>query len=445
MSSVIIERVRIFDGESLVGPGSVEFADGVITRVVRAPSASVSASGRASASASASAEVIDGAGLTLLPGLIDAHTHVFDAESNLRQALAFGVTTELDMFMGPPEATRALCALARERADLADLRSAGLLASAPGGHPGVTMPLLPTVAGPGQADAFVAARQAEGAHFIKIMVDDGANHRRSLPALDRATVTALADAARRRGLLTVAHVSAVWSARLALDSGVDLLTHLPLEAALDEDFVRRAALQRRVVIPTLAILEVSAPENDPADCAARSLVHDPRIADHLPDPVLAVIAEGGEGLCVEHPLPGHRFHHALSSVARLHRAGVPVLAGTDANHRPGRACPIVHGATLHAELALLVRAGLTPAQALTAATSAPAAHFGLSDRGVIAPGRRADLVLVEGDPTQDITATRSITAIWRGGVRVDRTAHHDRTAAHTTAGPGGTPTKRRTP
>ena len=422
---VIIDNVRIFDGKRMLGRGSVEFADGVITRVTAdsVPRASTSAS----ASASASTEVLDGAGLTLLPGLIDAHTHVFGAESNLEMALAFGVTTELDMFMGPPDATRALCTAAGERADLADLRSAGLLASAPGGHPGVTMPDLPTVAGPEQADAFVAARQAEGAHFLKIMLDDGAHHGMSLPALDRATVTALAEAARRRGLHTVAHVSALWSVRLALDSGVDMLTHLPLEAALDDAFVSRTAAEKRVVIPTLIMLEMS--ETSRSAHTGRLLADDPQIAGHLPEHARAAIAEGHEGLCIEQASPGQHFAHALSSVLSLHRAGVPVLAGTDANYRPDRACPVVHGASLHAELALLVAAGLTPTEALTAATSAPAAHFGLADRGVIAPGRRADLVLVQGDPTKDIRRTRSIEAIWRGGVRFDREAYGKRAAA----------------
>ncbi|MFD7668737.1 amidohydrolase family protein [Streptomyces sp. NPDC059788] len=419
MQPTIIDSVRIFDGESTTGHGSVEFADGVITRVTTGPAPGPPAS----------AQVVDGTGMTLLPGLIDAHTHVFGVPDNLRLALAFGVTTELDMFMGPPEATRALCDLARDRDDLADMRSAGLLASAQGGYPGNAIPTLPTVAGPEEADAFVAARQAEGAHFIKIMVDDGANHGPALPALGPATVTALVDAARRRGLLTVAHACALWSAQLALDSGVDFLTHLPLEAALDQAFADRAAAGGRAVIPTLAMLEVSTSHESPGTGVARSLAGDPRIAAFLPDDVRDAIATGCEGLCVEHPLPEHHFEYALSSVARLHRAGVPLLAGTDANQMPQHACPIVHGAGLHAELALLVAAGLSPAQALAAATSVPAAHFGLDDRGLIAPGRRADLLLVSGDPTTDITATRSIEAIWRGGVRFDREAHRAHTAS----------------
>src|SRR5690554_5170697 len=107
--------------------------------------------------------------------------------------------------------------------------------------------------------------------------------------------------------------------------------------------------------------------------------------------------------------------NALASVAALHAAGVDILAGTDAGN-PGTA----HGASMHGELALLVRAGLSPAAALAAATSMPARRFGLDDRGRIAPGLRADLLLVEGDPTADIEATRAIVGIWKNGHAVAR-------------------------
>lgn len=105
-------------------------------------------------------------------------------------------------------------------------------------------------------------------------------------------------------------------------------------------------------------------------------------------------------------------------MGQLKAARVPILAGTDAPN-PGT----LHGASIHRELELLVKAGLTPVEALTAATSAPAAQFRLSDRGRIEPGRRADLLLVKGDPTTDIKATRSIARVWKGGVTVDRQAY----------------------
>jgi hypothetical protein len=82
----------------------------------------------------------------------------------------------------------------------------------------------------------------------------------------------------------------------------------------------------------------------------------------------------------------------------------------------------MHGASMHRELELLVKAGLTPVEALAAATSVPAERFRLPDRGRIAPGMRADLLLVKGDPTSDITATRKIARIWKQGVEVYRDA-----------------------
>ena len=94
---------------------------------------------------------------------------------------------------------------------------------------------------------------------------------------------------------------------------------------------------------------------------------------------------------------------------------MPILAGTDAPN-PGTA----HGASIHRELELLVQAGLSPAEALAAATSTPARIFGLKDRGRIAPGLRADLVLVKGDPTADITASRDILRVWKIGQEVPR-------------------------
>jgi imidazolonepropionase-like amidohydrolase len=116
--------------------------------------------------------------------------------------------------------------------------------------------------------------------------------------------------------------------------------------------------------------------------------------------------------------PAGDFDAALAAVKAMHAAGVPILAGSDANHlhAPGMA----HGVSLHGELRLLVRASLTPTEALRAATSVPATTFGLDDRGRITPGARADLLLVDGDPTSRIADTLSIRDVWRSGSRTAR-------------------------
>jgi imidazolonepropionase-like amidohydrolase len=106
---------------------------------------------------------------------------------------------------------------------------------------------------------------------------------------------------------------------------------------------------------------------------------------------------------------------SFASIPLLVDAGAKILAGTDAGN-PG----VSFGASLHEELELLVRCGLSPTQALTSATSTPARTWRLQDRGRIAPGLRADLLLVYSDPTTDITATRNISHIWLAGVLVNR-------------------------
>ena len=116
--------------------------------------------------------------------------------------------------------------------------------------------------------------------------------------------------------------------------------------------------------------------------------------------------------------PGVAFENAVATVGVLHRTGVRIVAGTDANANPATPARVPHGESLHSELALMVRAGLSPVDALRTATSAPAAFFGLPDRGTIAPGMRADLLLVDGDPTTDIAATRNILGVWIAGERV---------------------------
>jgi imidazolonepropionase-like amidohydrolase len=146
---------------------------------------------------------------------------------------------------------------------------------------------------------------------------------------------------------------------------------------------------------------------------AELLKADPLLAPYLTPSSLQVMAvpfpsEFGAGL---------RPEVMRQSTRMLLEAGVPVLAGSDSGN-PG----VAVGATFHYELQMLVAAGLTPVQALAAATSVPARIFQLADRGRIAPGLRADLLLVRGDPTVDVRQTRDILAVWKEGRRLDRDA-----------------------
>jgi imidazolonepropionase-like amidohydrolase len=115
--------------------------------------------------------------------------------------------------------------------------------------------------------------------------------------------------------------------------------------------------------------------------------------------------------------PG-KLENAFAAAKQLHDAGVQFSRGRMRLLLEAGTAPSLHG-----ELELLVRAGLSPSEALEAATSLPASTFHRSDRSRIMPGLRADLLLVRGDPTVDITATRDMVAVWKVGVEDDRARH----------------------
>jgi imidazolonepropionase-like amidohydrolase len=352
-------------------------------------------------------EVVAGAGRTLLPGLIDAHAHSIG--DTLRDALVFGVTTELDMFADARWAAKVKAdQAAGGRLDEADLRSAGTLATVPGGHGTEYGFPIPTLTRPDEAQAWVDARIAEGSDYIKIIIEDGKVLGRPFPTLDQATVAALVAAAHRRGKLAVVHITTLAAAREAIDAGADGLEHLFVDKLPDPGFGRFVAGHHAFVVPTLSVLKDVAGEG-----AGAALVRDPRLAPYI-DPDNAANLERRYP---ERPGKTAIYAPAPAAVRQLAAAGARILAGTDAPNS-GTA----HGASLHGELQLLVEAGLTPTEALAAATSAPAAAFHLADRGRIAPGLRADLVLVEGDPTADILKTRAIVQVWKLGVAADRDA-----------------------
>ncbi len=410
-ASFVVRGALVFDGTRSLGVADVLVAGGKIAAVGR------------SLTAPPGTPEVPGAGRTLLPGLIDSHTHAW-SEDALRQALMLGVTTELDMGTVARWAAQVKAAQAAGGdMDLADLRSAGTMATVPGGHGTEYGFENPTLTRPDQAPAWVDARLAEGSDYIKIIIEDGAITGRPLPTLDAATVAALVAAAHQRGKLAVAHVTTLAAARQAIAAGADGLAHLFVDAPPDPGFGRFVAAHHAFVVPTLSVLAGITGAGQPwaADTGA-GLAHDPRLAPYLSPDAIANL----QGAFAHPAVAGVSVANAAAAIRQLLAAGVPILAGTDAPN-PGT----THGASTLGEIALLETAGLTPQQALAAATSAPAAAFHLADRGRIAPGLRADLLLVDGDAIADPRRARAIVQVWKQGVAADRAAFRAGVAAAT--------------
>ncbi|HYR30212.1 MAG TPA: amidohydrolase family protein [Thermoanaerobaculia bacterium] len=379
--TTLIRNVRVFDGTKMLAPRDVLVQDGKIAGIGK-----LTVSG---------ATVVDGTGKTLLPGLIDSHTHTWgDA---LRTALAFGVTTELDMFTTVDFLKQTRAEQVAGTADgRADLFSAGTLVTAPGGHGTEYGMTIPTITKPEEAQAFVDARLAEGSDYIKIVVDDGKPYGLKFNTLDEPTLKAVVDAAHARKKLAVVHVGSLADARMAIRAGADGLVHSFVDQQPDAAFGADTAKRKMFVVPTLTVsLSVTG-------TGSGALTEDKRIAPYLTTQDTTQLKDAFT------PRTKLDYTVAENVVRQLRAAKVPILAGTDAGN-PGTA----HGSALHRELELLVKAGLTPSEALAAATSAPAKAFRLADRGEIAIGKRADFVhlrLEEGIPI--------VSTVWRQGRRV---------------------------
>ncbi|MFQ5721415.1 MAG: CIA30 family protein [Candidatus Aminicenantales bacterium] len=391
--STVIKNVRIFDGIQVIPQTTVVLQK---TRIIAVG---------ANALFPDTAEVIDGKGCTLLPGFFDAHVHVMGTQS-LKQSLAFGITTVIDMFMNLQTMKSIKNMQSSGKAnDMAHLISAGILVTAPKGH-GTQYGLpIPTISRPEEAQQFVEARITEGSDFIKIVYDDGRAYGLSQPTLSKETLAAVIKATHQRGKLAVIHAATLQNCIEAMEAGVDGLVHLYFNNAFDPEFGRIAAQKKVFVIPTMSVLETVG-----GTSGASALVEDPHLSPYLSPLDIQRLKQS-----FPFKTGQEAYEAAEKALKQLKAENVPIIAGTDAPN-PGT----TYGASLHRELLLLVKAGLTPVEALRSATSIPAESFNLKDRGRIKPGLLADCFLVKGDPTRNIKATRNIVGIWKNGVKFDR-------------------------
>lgn len=400
-----IVGAQVFDGHDLIGIRNVTIADGRIVRVSTDPADGT--------------DTIDGTGATLLPGLIDAHVHT--NRESLALALQFGVTTELEMQGTNTQENRGPIS---DDDTVADVRSAGFGITPPGGHPSELFPedfrpgpppgarptgpppLMPFSTTPEQAAAFIPQLIERGSDYIKFMVDDGTVEGHPVPMLDQATLNAGVAEAKRHGILTVAHALTLDATRMAIDAGIDGLVHLFMDGPHDDEIVALAKEAGVFFVPCV-VLDASM-----MGITGAELADDPRVAAKLDADWDATLRSSFNHY------PQGRIDDVLGSVKAMHDAGIDLLVGTDVSMALPFMGGLAHGASVHHELQYLVRAGLSPIEALRAATSTTARRFGLTDRGRVAEGARADLLLVDGDPTATISDTLNIRGVWRRGQRL---------------------------
>lgn len=349
------------------------------------------------------ARVIDAAGAFVMPGLWDTHAH-FEQWEWGPAYLAAGITrvrdvgNEIEWLVPLRRALESGTALGPR------MRAAGLIDSDPGS---------------------LTSEHAEDADRARAIVqryhDLGYEQIKIYQSLRPALIPVVTAEAHRLGMTVTGHIPTGTDALTAVQAGMDQINHIGFvtrvmrpagaTAVTADSAEARAAIallleHHTVVEPTLARGEFNGhPRRQPF------AAFDPAAA--LLPPELAVILNNAGVSAEREARAAASLQVALDTARVLHDAGVPLLAGSD---------QVVPGFSIHRELELLVRAGLTPLEALRTATSVPGKVFGVPDTGVVRAGDRADLVVLDANPLEDISNIRRVRFTVLGGRLYDPAA-----------------------
>ena len=412
---VALTHIRIIDGTGAapIEDGTVVMQDGVIVTAGR------------DVPLPPHARIIDRSGMTVLPGLVSDHSHVGQLEgvhtgpqfytadtitSELAQYRRYGVTTVMAL------GNNALKVLVPMRKDAhlgllpADLFGVDQGIGVPKGAPPVNVApdQLFRPHTPEQARQSVDVMADEGTDLVKIWVDDF-DH--SLPVkMDPAIIDAVVDEAHKKHLRVAAHIHDLDDAQRVVASGVDILAHGVRDKPVPPSFVQTLKEKGIWYIPTLQLDEATTAWADQP-----VWVRAPYVVAGLSAPLRQQIntpawrKENATGAKAEFARKSLAMN--LQNLKTLGDAGVNIGFGTDSGATPLR----VPGVAEHRELALMVSAGLPPLQALHVATQQAALLLNLRDRGVIAAGKRADLLVVAGNPAKTIADADRVVETWENG------------------------------
>ena len=404
------------DGGPPLGGGVLVVDQGVITEVGLAANVTIPEG----------ATVVDLTGKTIMPTLVDLHGHVgyqrglsYDEANYTRENLIdhlnryayYGVGTIVSMGTDPGDL--AFQIQAEQQAGTlggARLHTAYRGFARPNAGPGAAALRASAygVSTEEEARARVAELAETPTDFVKIWVDDrGGRVEKLTPDLYRPII----EEAHARGLQVIAHVFYLEDARELVEAGVDGFAHLVRDAEMDDALVAAIVERDVFVMPNLGISERGRHAAPPA------WLDDPLLLESVWPEVAARIRDSFERRTPEGTAPAAESYAAMQrSLKKLADAGARVVLGADTgvqDHVPGY--------TEHRELELMVEAGLSPGDAIVAATSAPATVLGV-DTGLLAPGMRADFLVLDANPMYGISNTRQISAVYLNGQELDRAA-----------------------
>ena len=370
------------------------------------------------------ARVLDLTGRTIMPGIINAHGHVGlvaggqnradaytreNVQAQLLQYERYGVTSVLTLGLNRDLVYELRDEQRRGAVPGASLFTAGRGIGAPDGAPPV--PLAPDqVYRPTTPAEAVAAVQETAAHkpdFVKIWVDDVFG---KFPKMEPAVFKAVIEAAHADGIKVASHVFYLADAKAVIESGVDALAHSVRDQPVDDELVAMMKKRGTFYVATLNVdASFFALADDPA------LLDDPFLTSALaPESVQQFRSPEYRAKVAGDPnVPKARaaLANGMRNLKTLHDAGVHLAFGTDSGANPAR----IPGWAEHRELELMVRAGLSPMDALVAATRGSASMLGASDRGTLQNGKRADFIVLQANPLEDIRNTRKLVSVWHAG------------------------------